>query len=72
MRLGVDLLQLQANSAPHLFKFGLGQGPGQNVSELISSRNVLSLDASIFQIAADEVILDPNVLAPFMEDWILG
>jgi hypothetical protein len=33
---------------------------------------MLALDASIFQTAADEVVLDPDVLAPLMEDWILG
>jgi len=33
---------------------------------------VIGLDASIFQAAADEVVLDPDVLASLMEDWILG
>jgi hypothetical protein len=68
--LGVDLLQ--ANSASHLFKLGLAERLGQDVGELISSRNMLSLDASILQTTADKVILNSVVPASFMEDWILG
>ena len=62
----------QTNSLPHLFKFGSAQGFGENVCKLISSWDVIGLDASIFQAAADEVVLDSYVLALLMEDWILG
>jgi hypothetical protein len=46
VRLGDDLLQ--TNPSPHLLKFGLAQRLGEDISKLISSGNMLSLDASIF------------------------
>ena len=67
---GGDLLQ--ANPLPHLLKLGLAQRLSENVCKLINSWDVFGLDASIFQTAADEVVLNPDVLAPLMEDWILG
>jgi len=33
---------------------------------------VVSLDAPILQAIPDEVVLDPDVLASAMEDWVLG
>jgi hypothetical protein len=61
---------LQANP-PHLLKLGLAQGLGQNVGGLISSGNVVGLDASFFQTLSDEVVLGPDVLASVMQDRIL-
>ena len=66
----IDLLQ--PNPPPHLLKFGLSQRLGEYVCKLISSRDVAGLDTSIFQAVSDEVILDSYVLAPVMEDWVLG
>jgi len=63
---------LQSDLLPHLLEPVLAQRLGENVGQLISSANVVGLDASIFQTLPDEVILDPDVLAPVMEDWILG
>ena len=70
LNFGADLLQ--TNPLPHLLKLGLAQGLSENVCKLISGWNVFGLDASIFQAASDEVVLDPDMLAPFMEDWVLG
>jgi len=66
----VDLLQ--SNPPPHLLKLGLSQRLGEYVYKLISSRDVAGLDTSIFQAVSDEVVLDSYVLAPVMEDWVLG
>jgi hypothetical protein len=46
VRLGDDLLQ--TDSSPHFLELGLAQTLGENVCKLISSGNVLGLDASIF------------------------
>ena len=70
LSLGGDLLQ--ANPLPHLLELGLAQRLGKNVCKLIRGWNVFGLDASIFLAALDEMVLDPDMLAPLMEDWILG
>jgi len=53
-------------------ELGLAQRLGEDVCKLISGWNVFGLDASIFQAASDEVVLDPDMLAPLMEDRVLG
>ena len=67
---GSDLLQ--PNPLPHLLELGLPQRLGEDISQLISGGNVAGLDAPILQTIPDEVVLDANVLASFMEDRILG
>mgnify|MGYP000920348146 CR=1 FL=1 len=63
---------LQPDLLPHLLELGLAQRLGEDVGQLISGGNVFSLDAPVFQAIPDEVILDPDVLAPPMEDGVLG
>ena len=63
---------LQPDLLPHLLELGLAQRLGEDVGQLISSGDVINLDTSIFQAVPDEVILDPDVLAPPMEDGVLG
>ena len=60
------------NPLLHLLELGLPQRLGENVSQLISSGNVAGLDAPILQAIPDEVILDANVLASFVEDRVLS
>jgi len=55
-----------------LLELGLPQQLGENVTQLISSGDMAGLDAPILQAISDEVVLDANVLAPFVEDGILG
>ena len=62
----------QPNPLPHLLELGLAKRLGEDVCQLIGSGNVVGLDASFFQAIPDEVVLDSDVLAPVMEDWILG
>ena len=63
---------LQPDLLPHLLELGLAQRLGKDVGQLNSSGYVVGLDAPFFQAIPDEVVLDPDVLAPAMEDWILG
>ena len=63
---------LQPDLLPHLLELGLAQRLGKDVGQLISSGDVISLDTPIFQAVPDEVVLDPDVLAPPMEDGVLG
>ena len=63
---------LQPDLLPHLLELGLAQRLGKDVGQLISSGYVVGLDAPFFQAIPDEVVLNPDVLAPAMEDWILG
>ena len=56
----------------HLLELGLPQQLGENVSQVISSGNMAGLDAPILQTIPDEVILDVDVLAFFMEYKVLG
>jgi hypothetical protein len=63
---------LQTSSPPHLSELGLAQRLGEYVCQLISRGDVVGLDAPFFQAVPDEMVLDPNVLTPIMEDWVLG
>jgi hypothetical protein len=45
---------------------------GEQVYKLVLGVDVACLDASFLQIASDEVEPHPNVLAPFMENGVLG
>ena len=64
-----DLLQTYP---PHLLELGLIQRLGEYVCKLISSGDVVGLNAPVLQAVPDEVLLDPDVFAPVMEDRILG
>ena len=63
---------LESDPLPHLLEPSLAQRLGDNVVQLISSRNVVGLDAPILEAVPDEVVLDLDVLAPTMEDRVLG
>jgi hypothetical protein len=45
---------------------------GEQVCKLILGVDIACLDVPFLQTASDEVVPHPNVLAPFMENWILG
>jgi hypothetical protein len=45
---------------------------GEQVCKLILGVDVACLDASFLQTASDEVVSHPDVLAPFMENEVLG
>jgi hypothetical protein len=45
---------------------------GENISQLISSGNVVGLDAPVLQAISEEVVLNVDVLVSFMEDRGLG
>jgi hypothetical protein len=45
---------------------------GEQVCKLVIGVDVACLDASFLQTASDEVVHHPDVLAPFMENGILG
>ena len=62
----------QSNPSPHLLELGLAQQLGEDVCQLISSGDVVGLNAPFLQAIPDEVIFDSDVLASVMEDWILG
>ena len=46
------------------------KGLGEKVGELILGVDVACLDASFIQAASNEVVLHPDVLAPFMENGV--
>ena len=48
------------------------KGLGERIRKLILGVDVARLDGSFLQAASDEVIPDPDVLAPLMEHGILG
>jgi hypothetical protein len=45
---------------------------GEQVCKLVFGVNVACLDAPFLQTASDEVVPHPDVLAPFMENEVLG
>jgi hypothetical protein len=45
---------------------------GEQVCKLILSVDVACLDAPFLQTASDKVVPQPDVLAPFMENGVLG
>jgi hypothetical protein len=45
---------------------------GEQVSKLVLGVDVACLDAPFLQTASDEVVPHPDVLAPFIENWVLG
>jgi hypothetical protein len=45
---------------------------GEQVCKLVLGIDVACLDAPFLQTASDEVVSHPNVLAPFMENGVLG
>jgi hypothetical protein len=45
---------------------------GEDVSKLVHGVDVACLHAPFFQTTPDEMVLDPDMLTPFMEDRVLS
>jgi hypothetical protein len=45
---------------------------GEQVCKLVLGVDVVCLDAPFLLTASDEVVSHPDMLAPFMENWVLG
>jgi hypothetical protein len=47
------------------------KGFGEQIRKLVLGVDVARLEAPFLQVASDEVVLHPNVLAPFMKNGVL-
>ena len=59
------------NSGAQVLELDPPKGLGEKVGELILGVDVACLDAPLIQAAPNEVILDSDMLAALMEDWVL-
>jgi hypothetical protein len=54
-----------------LKELGPPKGLGEQIRKLVLGVDVARLEAPFLQAASDEVVPHPDVLAPFMKNWVL-
>jgi len=59
------------NPGAKLLKLDPSKGHDEKVDELVLGVDVASLDAPLIQAASNDVVLDADMLAAFMEDGVL-